>query len=240
MSTYDTAENIINDALAELGMPPANLAVGAIDANGYQALALLNALGVEILRAHDWQNLESVMNFTGDGVADRFPLPADFGRQINQTQWDTGDNRPLLGPTSPQVWSWCNYGIVAVGAFYRYRILDSEYAIFPVPSDGSTFALYYISKNWVIDADDPAAFKAKVTKAGDICRLDNRMLISGLKVKFWGAKGFDTTQLNAEFNYIFNNEKAQSQGARAISLSGEPATFLIGYQNVPEGTYYGG
>src|SRR5690349_21235167 len=106
MPSYDTAQNIVNSALAELGMPPAQISTGYVDATGFQAISLLQALCDEIVRVHDWQNLEAVMNFVGDGVTAEFDLPANYGRQVNQTQWATSDNRPMMGPDSPQMWSW--------------------------------------------------------------------------------------------------------------------------------------
>jgi len=239
MPSYDTAQNIVNSALAELGMPAATFSTAYTDPTGTQAIALLQALCDEIVRVHDWQNLEKIMTFTGDGVTAEFPLPADYGRQVNQTQWATSDNRPMMGPDSPQMWSWVQYGIVSVGVFFRYRILDNTYHVFPIPGDGEAFALYYISKNCIRDAQDSAIYKSKIERGGDIPLFDRRLLISGLKVKFWAQKGFDTTVLQSEFNYILANEKAQVQGARTINLSANDYSLLIGWQNVPDGTYYG-
>jgi hypothetical protein len=232
-----TATEIINSAASELGLPTVSLTTSTGDTLAQQSLALLNALGDELIRIHDWQFLEKVMTFTGDGTAASFPLPADFRRQINQTQWDNSGKRPLYGPDSPQMWSWSQYGIVSVGIFFRYRILDNEYAIFPVPGDGTEFDLYYISKNWVIDGIDPQVTKDKVTRAEDVPMFDRRLLITGLKVKLWAAKGFDTKNLQEEFNFVLAAEKGQNQGARAINLSGGDQHLYLNYLNIPETGY---
>jgi hypothetical protein len=229
-----TAIEIINDACGELGLPSVALNASTGDTLGNQTLALLNALGDEMVRVHDWQFLEQVMTFTGDGVTDRFPLPTDFKRQVNQTQWATKDKRPLGGPDSPQVWSWNQYGIVSVGIYFRYRILGNEYALFPVPGVNKEFALYYISKNWVIDQDLPNPLKDRITKSGDTPLFDSRVLTAGLKVKLWAAKGFDTTVLQEEFNFLLAAEKAQNQGARTIDLCGNDVRLYLDWRNVPE------
>lgn len=239
MPNYSTATDIVNTAFQELGLGVVNLRAAAADASGYQALGLLNSLGDELLRVHDWQNLEKVMNFVGDGVSESFPLPSNYGRQINQTEWATSDNRPLQGPVSPQVWSWNKYGIVAPGVYFQYRILDNEYAIYPTPGLDENFALYYISKDWVQDADDQFLFKSKITKENDVPQFDRRLMIAGLKNKLWAAKGLDTTTLASEFNYLLNSEKAQVQGARVINLAMTSASPLIGWGNVPDGNTYG-
>lgn len=234
MPNTATADKIINAACQELGLPPVSLNASANDAIGYQALGLLNALGDELARVHDWQFLEKVMTFTGDGVTDSFPMPEDFGRQVNQTQWSTSQSRPMMGPDSPQVWSWSQYGIVSVGVFFRYRILDNEYTVFPVPGAGEEFALYYISKNWVQDGLNPTVYKDQVTGPNDIPVFDRRVMISGLKVKLWAQKGFDTTVLQREFDAMLLAEKGQNQGARVINLSSGGGNVLINWQNISD------
>jgi hypothetical protein len=228
------AITIINDACHELGLPTVALNSSTGDTLGTQTLALLNALGEELIRVHDWQFLEKVMTFAGDGIIDKFPIPIDFKRQVNQTQWATSDRRPMGGPDSPQVWSWSQYGIVSVGIYFRYRILGNEYAVFPVPGVGEEFALYYISKNWVIDQDPPNDLKDRITKTGDVPLYDSRLLTAGLKVKLWAQKGFDTTVLQDEFNYLLAANKAQVQGARVIDLCGNDAHIYLSWRNIPE------
>jgi hypothetical protein len=237
MTSTATASTILNAAVAELGLPLVSLTTSTGDTLAQQSLALLNALGDELIRIHDWQFLEQVMNFTGDGILDTFLLPSDFKRQINQTQWDKSARRPMMGPDSPQIWSWSQYGIVSAGVMYRYRILDNEYTLFPVPSSDEEFALYYISKNWVIDGADPNIKRDAATAPGDIPMFDKRLMITGLKVKLWAAKGFDTTALQEEFQFVLNAEKGQNQGAREIGLSGNNSHFYLNYLNIPESGY---
>ena len=107
----------------------------------------------------------------------------------------------------------------------------------------SEFALYYISKDWVKDGTviPPAEpiYTDRILHATDIPLFDRRLMISGLKLKFWAQKGFDTTQIAQEFNYVLEAEKGQNQGARAINLSGVDSQVLLSWANVPDGTYYG-
>lgn len=130
MQKYATASEIINTALQELGMGVVNIDAAALDATGWQMIGLLNSLGSEVLRANDWQHLEQVMTFVGDGVNDTFDLPTNFGRQVNQTEWSVSQNRPMQGPVSPQQWAWNKYGIVSAGMFFQYRILRGQYHVF--------------------------------------------------------------------------------------------------------------
>ena len=243
MATLGTADEIINAAAQELGLPPVSLSSAAGDASGYQMLGMLNALGDELNRVQDWQFLEKQMGFVGDGITDSFPMPTDFGRQVNQTEWNTSMRRPMQGPMSPQVWAWNKFGIVSVGVYFQYRILHNQYTVYPVPGAGQEFALYYISKDWVLSgtSTDPLnpIYVDRITLATDKPLYDRRVMIAGLKVKMWAQKGFDTTVLQEEFNYVLSAEKAQNQGAPVINLSGAGGKLLIGWSNVPDGTYYG-
>lgn len=243
MATLGTADEIINAAAQELGLPPVSLNSATGDQTGWQMLGMLNALGDELNRVQDWQFLMKEMGFVGDGIADYFPMPEDFGRQVNQTEWNTSMRRPMQGPDSPQVWAWNKFGIVAVGVYFRYRINNNEYQVFPVPGAGQTFALYYISKNWVIDGTSPdpqnPIYLDRIVHATDKPMYDRRICIAGLKVKLWSQKGFDTTTLQEEFNYLLASEKAQNQGAPVISLSGSRGRIFLDWSNIPDGTYYG-
>ena len=239
MTTYATATDIVNTALQELGMGVVNLNAAANDATGYQMLGLLNALGDEVLRSNDWQQSEKIMTFVGDGITDTFELPTDYGRQVNQTEWSTSQRRPLTGPVSPQMWSWNQYGIVSAGVYYQYRIVQSTYHIFPVPADGEEFALYYINKNWVLvhgDIINPVGAD-RIVNPDDVVVFDRRLMIAGLKLKFWTAKGLDTTALKSEFDFMLANEKAASTGAPVVSLTGNNSNVLLGWGNITDGSW---
>lgn len=237
MPNVDSARNILNDAAQELGLPPATFNNALADPTGYQMLGLMNSLGDELTRVHDWQFLEQVANFVGDGVTSTFPLPVDFGRQINQTQWDVSNRRPLQGPDNAQMWGWSQYGIVSVGIFYRYRILGNQLAVFPTPALNQQLAFYYITKNWVEDGNNAGTYKPKITLDSDIPRFDKRLMIAGLKLKLWNQKGFDTDNLKQEFDFVLQTEKGQNQGAPVIDLSNGRGRYLLGWGNVPEASW---
>lgn len=232
-----TAQDIINAATQELGLPIPAVFSGNDDQIGYQAIGLLNSLGDELVRVHDWQFLEQVESYVGDGIATDFPLPADFARIVNQTAWDTNNRRQMIGPLNAQQWAWTQYGIVSVGVYYRYRILGNKFTVYPTPPVGEIFDLYYISKNWVEIGNTPGTYRDTVLAANDIPVFNRRMLVAGVKYKLWGAKGLDTTSLGPEFDYVLKTEMAQNQGASVINLTSQPMFHYIDGSNVPDGTW---
>lgn len=230
-----TAQSILDAANTELGLPLSTFGVTSYDQTGRQAIAMMQAIGDDLVRVHDWQFLEKTQTFTGDGSTSAFPLPADYGRIVNQTEWSTSNQRPMTGPMSPQMWGWCQYGIVSSGFYYRYRILENKLHVFPTPGAGEEFAFFYVSKNWVMDAS--MTYKDTITFGTDVPLFDKRLMTSGVKARLWGQKGFDTTQVQAEFDYVLSSEKGITQAAPVIGLSGNDTGLLIGPNNVPDGNW---
>lgn len=235
MGTYN-ALKLVNTALQELGLPQAQtLATAQDDQTGFQSLGILNSLCEQVSRAHDWQFLERVAEFTGDGVKSKFDLPEDFGRIVNQTQWSSSNKRPMFGPMSPQSWSWVQYGIVSVGVYYRYRILDNKLHVFPKLADGEKIHFYYISKMWARSKD--GAQQNSVISDEDTTMFDDYLVIAGVKYKLWSAKGLDSAALYAEFEYMLNANKSQNQGAPVIRLDYSFDHLYISGRNIPDGSW---
>ena len=236
MTSTATVQEILNAVTGELGLPSVTYGAVSYDQTGQQLISMLPAVGRNLTRAHDWQFMEKTATFSGDGVTSEFDLPTDFGRVVNQTQWATSDQRPMTGPVTPQVWGWCLYGIVSSGFFYRYRILNNKLAVFPTPGVGTEFAFFYISKNWAV-ATDGVTYKSSVTMGSDVPLFDQRLMVTGLKSMYWGQKGFDTTQIQSEFNYVLENEKGTNQSAPVLRLGCSDAGILINQYNVPDGSW---
>jgi hypothetical protein len=235
-----SAIEIINSVTAELGLPTVTTSRAGPDDLGPQLLSLLNALCEELITKNDWQFLLRQEDFTQtDPPLQRFPVPEDFARQVNQTQWDTNNRQRLDGPLSPKQWGWVEYGLVGTGFNYRYRFVGNELEFNPVLGEGETVSFYYISKNCIQDDADPTIYRARIENEGDKPLFDSRVLIAGLKVKLWSIKGLDTTSLQTEASDLLQSYMAQNAGAQEINLSGGSGFRLIGMDNVPEGTSYG-
>lgn len=234
MAILMTAQQLLDAAFDELGLPRESIEPGAAGQNGIQAMALMNSLGDDLVMEHDWQFLQETATFNGDGVTSEFDLPADFGRIVDQTIWASSDRLPVRGPLSPQEWGWVQYGIVSGGVFFRYRILNDKIAVFPVPGVGETFNFFYIKKNWVVRADG-TTYVDSVALPTDTPLFSRGVMKKGLKVRLWGQKGFDTTALSKEYDDDLAMEKAQSQSGPVINLSRSNDNILIDpFRNIPD------
>jgi hypothetical protein len=112
--------------------------------------------------------------------------------------------------------------------------------VWPVPGAGVptplTFSYYYVSKWWVVAADG-VTFKPKCTQDNDSTIFDDRLMISGLKLRFYQAKQFDTSAFASEFQTNLEDALAQDSGAQVLSLSRQSAFPLISIANVPDSGY---
>lgn len=236
MGTRAIAQEIIDRATDELGLARVELVSRVANQVGIQMLALMNSLGEELVRIHDWQFLEKTAEFIGDGFTSSFDLPPDFGRIVDQTAWSVDRRRPMAGPTSPQKWGWLQMGLVSGTILHRYRILVDKLEIFPVPAQGVRLMFYYISKNWVLSGDG-YGYKDLVSNSSDKPIFDRSLMIKGVKSKLWAQKGFDTTVLTREFNDALFGVKAQDQGAPDIYLSHRGLFHLIDGRNIADGDW---
>jgi hypothetical protein len=182
-------------------------------------------------------------NFTTEDGLAAYPLPADFQRPISQTEWDRKNLWPMIGPETPQQWQWLKSGILSTGPRERFRLVGDTMEIWPTPSSdpasggiaaGLTLSYFYISKWWVIAADGTTR-KAAADKDDDSCVFDDRLMISAVKLRFYQAKGFDTTAFAADFQNNLDDAIAQDSGAPILSMSREPQFPLITIYNIPDG-----
>lgn len=168
-----------------------------------------------------------------------YDLPSDWNYQLNQTQWDRTNHWALIGPKSPQEWQWLKGAIVSTGPRVRYRILNNKFQIWPLQVNTANLAYEYISTSWVLATGGTEPTKASFTVDTDTCIFRDRLMIAGIKVKFFQAKGLDITNYYRE--YIIERDKAMAQdkGAPVLSLAPTYNTILISPANVPDGNVYG-
>jgi hypothetical protein len=235
--SQSSALKIVNRALQEIGLPQVATIVSAQDdETGFQALGLLNALGAQLIKVHDWQFLEGTVNIVANGIDSSFDLPDDYKRIVNQTQWASKNKRPMYGPMTAQGWSWVQFGIVSVGVYYRYRILGNKFVVFPTPTAGEELNFFYIKKDWVWDPI-LMVYKGEVENDTDEPIFEDYLLTAGVKFKLWAAKGMEASELGREFEYMLSTEKAQNQGAPVIQLDKRWDYLYISGQNVPDGSW---
>jgi hypothetical protein len=165
----------------------------------------------------------------------KFDLPADWQRQIPQTEWNRTQRWELLGPKSSQEWQTFKSGIVSAGPRQRFRILQNQLCLNPSPPDNQTLSFEYISNGWVEGADGTA--KTEITADTDTFIFSDSLLITGLKAQWLNAKGLDATFSLGEFRYLLEQEKSTNKSAPVLSTGAFAGSLLLTDRNMVDGNY---
>ena len=232
---------LIRTAASEMGLLPPVAAFNNNELTATQLGALLNATGEMLVKRRAWRMLFREHTITTvDGVG-TYPLPEDYARPIMQTEWDRTNFWPMIGPETNQQWQWLKSGILSTGPRERFRLVGNVFEVWPIPGQGSTpatpltFNYYYVGKWWV--QDSAGNYKPKATKDDDTCIFDDRLMVSGIKLRFFQAKQFDTTAFADEFQSNLDDALAQDGGGAILSLARQPQFPLLGIWNIPDGNW---
>jgi len=296
-----TMLQLVQRAMGELGLSVPNVVAGNATVDVSQMLALLNALGEELQRMHEWQKLTKEYRFTtqflattgntttnspvvtamgsttgldntymvtGLGVQQdayvltndsatqvtltrpvtstatgvdlvftktKYAFPDDFDRLINRTQWDKTNHWEMIGPESAQQWQWLKSGYIQTTPRVRYRQLGNFFQIWPPVGVANYYGFEYISNGWVLDASGNA--KSRFTADDDTCIFPDRLMVLGLKLKYFEIKNFDTTALYRDFVYQFDITRGTDSAAPTLNLAPMRENLLLGYDSIPDSGY---
>lgn len=212
---------VVNQAEDELGLPRSTSVGGSIETQARQLLALLNSFCEELLDAHDWSGLQSEATVPTTAGVDRYSLPADFRRMLNDTQYDRSGHWRVYGPISPQVDTAIREGFVAAASvFGRFRLYGTTDIRFsPVPS-GQTVFFNYISCHF--GRSSTGTSKGRLDSDTDTTVFRSQVLIAGLKWKYMAAKGFAADMHFTDYTQLRDRLIADDVGGREISFGRNP------------------
>lgn len=293
--------SLVQQAMGEMGLTVPTQVAGNTASDVVQIQALINALGNELVRLHEWQKLDIEYRFytdslttTGDitdgsAVITNIPdttglstswmltgtnipqdcyivsvdsgtqvtinqpvtgtttgadlvftqtmydMPSDFDRIVNRTQWDKTNHWEMVGPNSAQQWQFFKSGYVQTTPRVRYRQLGGKFQIWPPVGVDDYYGFEYISKNWVIAADGTG--KTMYTQDTDTCVFPDRLMVLGLKLKYFEIKGFDTTAFRRDYIYQLDTSKGTDAGAPTLSIAPRRIPNLLGFASIPDSNF---
>jgi len=165
----------------------------------------------------------------------QYPLPSDYESTVPRTHWDLSKHWEMLGPESPQQWEWLLSGFIATGPRIRWRLLGKYFQIWPGVSTNELLGYEYRSKGWALSSTN--VVKDSFTADTDTCIYPDRLMVLATKLKYFEAKGFDTTAMYRNYIEEFEIVRAQDMSAANLSFAPRPGTVLIGYDNIPDTGY---
>jgi len=244
---FQSANQLIDRVSVEVGLGTNESAYTSNDAALQQLTYMLDTAGQELLRMNQWQQLQKIHSFLTDSGPDASPtgvydLPADFDHMIDQTQWDQTNRLPIYGSLSPQDWEYLEGRQLANSTIYAsFRKREGKMYMFPSPPpDGLTIQFEYMSRGWVestVDTETP--YQDHVQVGSDIVQYDPPLVISFLKLKFFEARGFDTTKAEGAFNRAFAAACSSDTAAPVLNVSGNLRRYpyLNSWSNLPDTNY---
>jgi len=165
----------------------------------------------------------------------KYALPSDYDSIVPRTQWDKSKHWEMLGPESAQQWEWLLSGFISTGPRIRWRLLGNYFQIWPGYSANENLGFEYRSKGWALSA--AGAVKNSFTVDTDTCIYPDRLMVLSTKLKYFQAKGFDTTALYRDYLTEFETSVAQDTSAANLSFAPRPGSVLIGWDNIPDSGY---
>lgn len=244
MSRYETAAQCITQAGIEIGLvniPPDPYGATS-DQSMVQLCALLTSCGRELLAMREWQRLTVRYTIVTAALdSGDYPLPADYDRHIDQTDWNPTNRLPLGGPLSAQDWTALKNTNLASSTIYIsfreeqgvFRILPSN----PVQAN-QTINFEYQSRYWVATAAAPTVLAKDAPTRSDDVLLYNPILIQKfLKLRYLEAKKMDTTAASTQFENAIMSYGGQDKSAPTLDAARRAGFPYLGYRNIPETGY---
>jgi len=183
-------------------------------------------------------NLPSTGTYTGATITFEkvmYALPSDYESAVPRTMWDLSKHWEMLGPESPQQWEWLLSGFISTGPRIRWRLLGKYFQIWPGVSTNELLGYEYRSNGWALSST--GTVKTSFTVDTDTCIYPDRLMVLATKLKYFEAKGFDTTAMFRNYLEEFEIVRAQDMSAANLSFAPRPGTVLIGYDNIPDTGY---
>jgi hypothetical protein len=165
----------------------------------------------------------------------KYSLPSDYESLVPRTMWDKSKHWEMLGPEDAQQWEWLLSGYISTGPRIRWRLLGAYFQIWPGMSTAEYLGFEYRSKGWAQAAN--GTVKNSFTADTDTCIYPDRLMVNATKLKYFEAKGFDTTAMYRNYAMELEAAKALDMSSANLSLAPRPGTVLIGYDNIPDSGY---
>ena len=162
----------------------------------------------------------------------KYAMPSDYDTIIDRTGYDKSKKWQMLGPETAQEWEFLKSSYISTGPRLRWRILGGKFEIWPMMSTAEYLGFEYLSNGWVTSS--AGVSKSAFTADDDTCIFPDRLMVIGLKKKYFEVKGFDPTMYQREFMRYLSIAKADDQGSATLSFSPRASEVLVGYENIPD------
>lgn len=229
--TYSTSSRVITGIPSTTGLDTTYMVVGT----GFPNATFIESVDSSTQVTTTDFSTSNVTNGTVYFQKVKYDFPSDYDSIVPRTQWDKSKHWEMLGPESAQQWEWLLSGFISTGPRIRWRLFGSYFQIWPGYSNAEFLGYEYRSKGWATASN--GTVKNSFTVDSDTCIYPDRLMVLSTKLKYFQAKGFDTTALYRDYITEFETSVAQDTSAANLSFSPRPGAVLIGWDNIPDSGY---
>jgi len=165
----------------------------------------------------------------------KYSMPSDYAQITDRTMWDKSKHWEMLGPETAQQWQWLKSGYISTGPRIRFRIMGGYFQIWPAITTAEYLGFEYLSNAWAssFSGTPQTSFLADT----DTTIFPDRLLVLGLKKKYFEIKGFDATAFTRDYQGELSICKANDSGSKTLSMNPKLSSVLITWDNIPDSGY---
>ena len=161
-----------------------------------------------------------------------YAFPSDYDRSIDETNWDKTKKWKMLGPVTPQQWEWLKSGYISTGPRIHFRKMGGNLQIWPPLTTAEYLGFEYVSTYWALTT--AGVTKGSFTVDTDTCIFPDRLMVLGLKLKYFEVKNFDTTALYRDYLEQLDIAKANDGGSPTLAFAPRMTPLLISPNQIPD------
>lgn len=242
MPTFESANTILQDVAADLGLAVLPDGMGSAEDKAIQLRTILKRVGRGLVKKQDFLRLrlDHEFNTTSASV---YPYPSGYLAMVDGTAWNHSQTRPLH-VVSPEQWALVKAQEVGHAYVAVIRPRSAGLELWPQPpASGERITYEYRSKFWVWPVGQDAPMSETPTTGSDVLTIDSHLLVCAMRHAWLTAKGFNSTSAYDELREALMAEIGLDESAAPVlSLNGSPMESdpLLGARNVPTGGYGGG
>lgn len=164
----------------------------------------------------------------------KYALPTGYDRLLDRTHWDKTKHWEMLGPETAQQWEWLISGYISTGPRIRWRIFDGFFQIWPFTASSEVLGYEYLKNTWA--RSSAGVEKTNMTLDTDTCIFPDRLMVAGLKHRYFSTKGFNEI-FKAEYESQLQIAFANDAGSQTLSFAPRVSGILITQANIPDSGY---
>lgn len=207
-----TVLTVVQDVSMTVGISRPLQVFGSTKREMLEMQSVVNEAATVILQAFDWQRLKKKHVITGDGVADSFPMPADYRRMLKKGRiWNQRYYWQPQHIVDLDTWmEMTEQGTPVVSPIWT--IYGDEFHFLPVIPATETAKFFYISNLMVRGpASEP---KTAFNNDGDTFVLEERILKLATIYLWKQDKGQDFAAELADYEQAIDQYMIEDKGAQ--------------------------